>query len=337
MGRQNHLCSGKHGGVYPAGAGVAAAGPPLASCARRRACQNFLRGVPCASRARSRIWHPTLTWRRSPAGTQRSSSLSIIGGSFCRGQGAASGRKQPCAGRLPNCAPRHKTRQPCCRFIQKQRVFFLTSYTCALCTKIGRYGIISNNVLQKGKGRSTVSEFSVSLAKLAEEANLTTAYTPCELDKIQVTATEVYRPGILLAGYYENFDNKRIQIIGLTEMSYLDELSTSSAQHPPGKAVFLPAAGCCAHARDAAHVRNDAVCQAVRRAAPDVHRDDVCPDGPAHHDLEHRACAPHHPPRRIGRGLRRRHPDSGRQRRRQERDGHRAGQARPPSDRRRRG
>ena len=37
------------GGVYPAGAGVDAAGPPLASCARRRACQNFLRGVPCAS------------------------------------------------------------------------------------------------------------------------------------------------------------------------------------------------------------------------------------------------------------------------------------------------
>lgn len=72
-----------------------------------------------------------------------------------------------------------------------------------------------------------MSEFSVSLAKLAEEANLTIAYTPCELDKIQVTATEVYRPGILLAGYYENFDSKRIQIIGLTEMSYLEELSTS--------------------------------------------------------------------------------------------------------------
>ena len=74
-----------------------------------------------------------------------------------------------------------------------------------------------------------MSEFSVSLAKLAEEANLTIAYTPCELDKIQVTATEVYRPGILLAGYYENFDSKRIQIIGLTEMSYLDELSPHCA------------------------------------------------------------------------------------------------------------
>ena len=79
----------------------------------------------------------------------------------------------------------------------------------------------------KEKRRSTVSEFSVSLAKLAEEANLTIAYTPCELEKIQVTATEVYRPGILLAGYYENFDSKRIQIIGLTEMSYLDELTTT--------------------------------------------------------------------------------------------------------------
>ena len=72
-----------------------------------------------------------------------------------------------------------------------------------------------------------MSEFSVSLAKLAEEANLTVAYTPCELEKVMVTATEVYRPGILLAGYYENFDNKRVQIIGLTEMSYLEELSTS--------------------------------------------------------------------------------------------------------------
>ena len=79
-----------------------------------------------------------------------------------------------------------------------------------------------------------MSEFSVSLAKLAEEANLTVAYTPCELEKVMVTATEVYRPGILLAGYYENFDNKRVQIIGLTEMSYLEELSTSQ---PP--AVIL--------------------------------------------------------------------------------------------------
>ena len=145
--------------------------------------------------------------------------------SFCRGQGAALAANGPARGVCQTAPQDIKPAARC--FYPKTAGIFLTLYTCALCTKIGRYGIISNNVLQKGKGRSTVSEFSVSLAKLAEEANLTIAYTPCELDKIQVTATEVYRPGILLAGYYENFDNKRIQIIGLTEMSYLDELSTS--------------------------------------------------------------------------------------------------------------
>lgn len=70
-----------------------------------------------------------------------------------------------------------------------------------------------------------MSEFSVSLAKLAEQANLSIAYTPRDLNEIMVTATEVYRPGIMLAGYYQYFDNSRIQILGLTEMSYLSELS----------------------------------------------------------------------------------------------------------------
>ena len=69
-----------------------------------------------------------------------------------------------------------------------------------------------------------MSEFSVSLAKLANEANLTTAFTPCDLKEIKVTASEVYRPGIFLAGYYQYFDCTRIQIFGLTEMSYLEEL-----------------------------------------------------------------------------------------------------------------
>lgn len=72
-----------------------------------------------------------------------------------------------------------------------------------------------------------MSEFSVSLAKLAEQANLSIAYTPRDLNEIMVTATEVYRPGIMLAGYYQYFDNSRIQILGLTEMSYLSELSES--------------------------------------------------------------------------------------------------------------
>ena len=67
-------------------------------------------------------------------------------------------------------------------------------------------------------------QFSVTLDRVAEESGLTVAYTPRDLKEIKVYAAEVYRPGIMLAGYYQYFDSARIQIIGLTEMSYLNEL-----------------------------------------------------------------------------------------------------------------
>lgn len=69
-----------------------------------------------------------------------------------------------------------------------------------------------------------MEQFSVTLAKVAEESNLTVAYTPKDLKQIKVFTAEVYRPGIMLAGYYQYFDRTRIQILGLTEMSYLKEL-----------------------------------------------------------------------------------------------------------------
>ena len=69
-----------------------------------------------------------------------------------------------------------------------------------------------------------MAQFSVTLAKLAEESNLAIAYTPKDLKEIKVYSAEVYRPGIMLAGYYQYFDNTRIQIIALTGLSYLEEL-----------------------------------------------------------------------------------------------------------------
>ena len=69
-----------------------------------------------------------------------------------------------------------------------------------------------------------MEQFFVSLDKLARESHLTVAYTPKDLDQFKVYTAEVYRPGIMLAGYYQYFDRTRIQIIGLTELSYLNEL-----------------------------------------------------------------------------------------------------------------
>ena len=44
-------------------------------------------------------------------------------------------------------------------------------------------------------------QFFVTLDRVAEESGLTAAYTPKDLKEIKIYATEVYRPGIFLAGY----------------------------------------------------------------------------------------------------------------------------------------
>lgn len=70
-----------------------------------------------------------------------------------------------------------------------------------------------------------MSEFSVTLAQLAKQLKLETLYTPVELEKVQITCADINRPGIVLAGYYRYFDPTRIQLFGLTEMSYMKDLS----------------------------------------------------------------------------------------------------------------
>lgn len=67
-------------------------------------------------------------------------------------------------------------------------------------------------------------EFSVSLEKIVNQLRLKVAYTPRELKDIPVVSADVNRPGLLLAGYTEYFDPKRLQVCGKVEISYLEEL-----------------------------------------------------------------------------------------------------------------
>ena len=66
-----------------------------------------------------------------------------------------------------------------------------------------------------------MENFTIPLAKLSERVNMEVVYTPCELSRINVEIAEVNRPGLFLAGYYEYFDNLRLQIMGLAEMNFL--------------------------------------------------------------------------------------------------------------------
>ena len=64
-------------------------------------------------------------------------------------------------------------------------------------------------------------EFSVPLSQIAEALNLTNVYIAENDKEINISTVEINRPGLELTGYLEFFDNKRIQVLGNTEFSYL--------------------------------------------------------------------------------------------------------------------
>lgn len=67
-------------------------------------------------------------------------------------------------------------------------------------------------------------KFFVTLEKFIAQLNLEILSVPDDTNKIQITSTEVNRPGLLISGFSENFDPSRLQILGKMEFSYLDSL-----------------------------------------------------------------------------------------------------------------
>lgn len=64
-------------------------------------------------------------------------------------------------------------------------------------------------------------EFSVPLSQIAEALNLNEVYVAENYKETNISTVEINRPGLELTGYLEFFDNKRIQVLGNTEFSYL--------------------------------------------------------------------------------------------------------------------
>lgn len=68
------------------------------------------------------------------------------------------------------------------------------------------------------------AEYSVPFASIIEEFKLEVIHIP-EGKKVKITRTDVNRPGLALAGFFECFDHNRIQLIGNAEHQYLASLS----------------------------------------------------------------------------------------------------------------
>ena len=68
-------------------------------------------------------------------------------------------------------------------------------------------------------------EYFIKLGEICEKLNLTEIYVTKEHREKKIFRKEVNRPSLFLAGFHENFDPGRIQILGETEQKYLESLS----------------------------------------------------------------------------------------------------------------
>ena len=67
--------------------------------------------------------------------------------------------------------------------------------------------------------------FTVKLSEVVKEFQLEKIYEEDGMGDIDITTSDVNRPGLQLSGYMELFGTDRIQIIGKVEMTYLASLS----------------------------------------------------------------------------------------------------------------
>ena len=67
--------------------------------------------------------------------------------------------------------------------------------------------------------------YSVKLDTIVDEHDLTVAYKAADYDDVRIDNWDVSRPALPLAGFYDYFDAKRVQVIGKLEITYLSEMS----------------------------------------------------------------------------------------------------------------
>ena len=68
-------------------------------------------------------------------------------------------------------------------------------------------------------------QYAVSLQSIIREFSLEIVCGCDDETDIMIELSDINRPGLQLAGYYDYFDHRRIQLLGMNEVHYLTELS----------------------------------------------------------------------------------------------------------------
>lgn len=66
---------------------------------------------------------------------------------------------------------------------------------------------------------------NVTLKQIKDEFDLEYIYSEMDLSECYVTSADVNRPGMQLVGFFDYFDNSRIQVLGKVEATYLQDLT----------------------------------------------------------------------------------------------------------------
>lgn len=69
-----------------------------------------------------------------------------------------------------------------------------------------------------------MEKISVDLGKIITEFSLEEIYLPCPPEEIRIVCPAVNRPGLQIVGYFDHFEEERIQIIGKVEHDYLETM-----------------------------------------------------------------------------------------------------------------
>lgn len=75
------------------------------------------------------------------------------------------------------------------------------------------------------------SKSGVSVAKVAELLDLKNYTSDIDLKSRKIECSDINRPALQLTGYFEHFEQSRIQIIGNVEYTYIQQLSDEEKHH----------------------------------------------------------------------------------------------------------
>ena len=67
----------------------------------------------------------------------------------------------------------------------------------------------------------STGSYSVELARIIEKFELVNLTPLVNIDRIRIRQSDINRPALQFAGFFDHFDNQRIQLVGKVECAYL--------------------------------------------------------------------------------------------------------------------